>query len=467
MENDKLFDCAAAYLQNSEYEYKIELYNSGTINETSFVLNKSHFMHLSGLEKLSDIINQSEISSAELLDKILNGDITYQNISESSFWGEVFNNPQKNGVTYTLDDRIDTLTNFREVLSSGNVKAYSWDSNCHRTHRPYNSEIAADFMLVFESENKKTSDERIYAFFKLDKNNPNIAHGVSQFPTDRTYNDDGRTRVPEITIMSFIEHDKVNNVDRVITELPAEEQQRLISEAAQRSVNSVVAKDLRQLKGKRYKYFTTQTEAARNAYEHKLEIFGRRSPYTNEMLKEAENRLAAQSQDIHNSDVKDLIIEEIELIKNELAIREKNPELPSGIQVAKFVRHNDGTISVTEPIATIKIPQAVIKTTSAIKRAAHFVRSSAADFVSDIKETLKKAVSKPNKKVPERKRIKSQPVKHEHKLAQPTVSPIHEKKSEREKEPLFSVAEISSDKYAPTSSKDKDIGINKKNDLEL
>lgn len=164
MENDKLYDCAAAYLKNSEYEYKIELYNSGKVSETSFVLNKSHFMHLSGLEKLNDIINQSEISSSELLNKILNGDITYQGISESSLWGDVFNDPQKNDVTYTLDDRIDTLANFREVLNSGNVKAYAWNSDCHRSQRPYNSEIAADFMLVFEPENKKTPDERIYAF---------------------------------------------------------------------------------------------------------------------------------------------------------------------------------------------------------------------------------------------------------------------------------------------------------------
>lgn len=38
--------------------------------------------------------------------------------------------------------------------------------------------------------------------------------------------------------------------------------------------------------------------------------------------------------------------------------------------------------------------------------------------------------------------------------------------AERDK-PLFSIAEISSDKYAPTSSKNKDIGRGKKNDLEL
>ena len=152
MENDKLYDCAESYLQNSEYEYKIKLFNSGKISEATFIFNRSHFMHLSGLEKLDDIISSSDISSEELLNKILNKNITYPDISESSFWGEIFNDPQKNNVTYTLDDRIDTLTNFRNILNNSHIKAYSWDSECHRTHRPYSSKIAADFMLVFEIE---------------------------------------------------------------------------------------------------------------------------------------------------------------------------------------------------------------------------------------------------------------------------------------------------------------------------
>ncbi len=133
----------------------------------------------------------------------------------------------------------------------------------------------------------------------------------------------------------------------------------------------------------------------------------------------------------------------------------------------KSVRNKDGTVSMTKPLVTIETPQAVIKTTSAIKRAAHFVRTSAADIVFNIKDAFKSTFSKPNREVPESKQSESQSVKPERKSAQPTVPPIHEKKSEREKEPLFSVAEISSDKYAPTSSKDKDIGRSKKNDLEL
>lgn len=468
MESDKLYDCAAAYLKNSKYEYKIELYNSGKISEISFVLNKSHFMHLSGLEKLNDIINQSEISSSELLNKILDGNITYQDISESGLWGDVFNDPQKNGVTYTLDDRIDTLTNFRDVLSSGNIKAYSWDSGCHRTQRPYNSEIAADFMLVFEPENKKTPDERIYAFFKLDKNNPNIAHGMSQFPTDRTYNNDGRRSVPEITIISLIEHDKANNVDRCIIELPADERQRLNERILNNSEYSTIKADLKQLRSKRTKYAETHSEAAQKAYEKKLSVFSNRTIYNSDMLKNAAERLATQAQDPHNSDVKDLILNEIKAINAEIANREKAPnaQLSSNIMLMKGTRHEDGTVSV-KPIITIETPHALTKAKTKIEKGTHIAESKLFNFFSDIKETLKKAASMFGKKKQNAEQIKKQTVKTERRAAQPTVPPIHKKKSKREKEPLFSVAEISSDKYAPTSSKDKYIGINKKNDLEL
>lgn len=44
--------------------------------------------------------------------------------------------------------------------------------------------------------------------------------------------------------------------------------------------------------------------------------------------------------------------------------------------------------------------------------------------------------------------------------------PVKEQKHE-EKVPMFSISELQSDKYAPTGSKDKDIGRTKNNDLDL
>lgn len=458
--NDKLYNCAASYARLTDYEYKISLYNNGAIINATLNLDIGSFMHLAGLEKLSDLTLFSNISSGRLYENIMCGQITHQNACESSAWSTPLNDPQTNNVTYSLDDRIETLTNFRDLLNNHLVKAYSWNPDCHSSQRPYNSEIKADFMLVFEPENKKTYDERVYSFFKIDKNNPEIAHGISQFPTDRTYNNDGRISVPEITVMSLIEHDKVNNFDRVIFELPADERRRLFKKSLKNSEYATIKLDLKQLKSKRTKYLEANTEASKKAYEKRLSIFSNRNIYTDEMLISVVDRLTSQAQDPNNKQAQNLILKEVELIKAELTSREKNAELPSGIQIAKFVQHNDGTISVTEPIATVKTPQFVDKSESAIKRAAHFVAVSAADIVSNIKNSF----SKPAKKAPEKKLVK-----HKNKPVQ-TIKSVQAKEQEHDilkDEPLFSRSKIMSDEFAPVSGRDKALDRDRKNDLEL
>lgn len=179
------------------------------------------------------------------------------------------------------------------------------------------------------------------------------------------------------------------------------------------------------------------------------------------MLRSVADRLMSQTQDPNNRH----ITKEIELIKAEISNRAKNAELPSGIQITKCVYHNDGTISATEPVATIKIPQFLDNAESAIKRAAHFVAVSAADIISNIKNTF----SKPNKKTSTKKTIKSQTVKPKPKAVQSVKPkmPVQTQKQEKEKVPMFSISELKSDKYTPTSSKDMDISRTKNNDLDL
>lgn len=460
--NDKLYNCAASYARLTDYEYKISLYNNGAIINATLNLDIGSFMHLAGLEKLSDLTLFSNISSGRLYENIMCGQITHQNACESSAWSTPLNDPQTNNVTYSLDDRIETLTNFRDLLNNHLVKAYSWNPDCHSSQRPYNSEIKADFMLVFEPENKKTYDERVYSFFKLDKNNPEIAHGISQFPTDRTYNNDGRISVPEITVMSLIEHDKVNNVDRVIFELPAEERQRLLEKSLKNSEYATIKLDLKQLKSKRTKYLETDTPSAKTAYEKRLSIFGNKNIYSADMLKSVAERLAAQEQDPNNKQAKDLISKELDYIRAELESRmiTQNSELSSSITLTKSVCSSDGTVSMTEPIVTLKVPQAVIKSKNALKKAAHFVAVSAADIISNIKNSF----SKPSKKAPEKK-----PVKHKNKPVQ-TVKSVQAKKAEHDRskdEPLFSRSKIMSDEFAPVSGMDKALNRDRKNDLDL
>lgn len=469
--NDKLYECADSYKRLADYEYKLNLYNNGTIINTTINFDMNSFMHLSGLEKLNDLpLIERNPNSRVIHELIMDNSVSYEYVRNSNSWNNPLNDPQTNNVTYTLEDRIETLTKFRDVLNNRSVKAYSWNPDCHNSYRPYNSEIKADFMLVFESDNPKTSDERIYAFFKLDKNNPNIAHGISQFPTDRTYNNDGRRSVPEITVISLIEHDKVNNVDRVITELPVTEQQRLIEKSLKNSEYATIKADLKQLKSKRTKYLETNTAATQKAYEKRLSIFCNRNIYTDEMLRSVADRLMSQAKDPNNKQAKDLILKEAEFIKDELANREKNKnaELPSSITIMKSVYSNDEIISL-KPLVIIETPKSVTKAKSKIEKGTHLADSSIRNVFSDIKSLLKEAVSKFKNNVPEKKSTKSQTVKSKPKAVQSVKPemPVQIQEKKKEKVPMFSVSELQSDKYAPTSSKDKGINRTKNNDLDL
>lgn len=118
---------------------------------------------------------------------------------------------------------------------------------------------------------------------------------------------------------------------------------------------------------------------------------------------------------------------------------------------------------MTKSITAIKIPPFVNKAESAIKRATHFIAVSAADILSNIKNSF----SKPNKKAPPKKSVKSQTVSSKPKAVQSVKAEIPTQEHGQEKEPLFSIAELKSDKYVPTSIKDKDVGRTKKNDLDL
>lgn len=460
---DKLYECADSYASLTDYEYRLSLYSNGTIVNTTVNFDISSFMHLCGLEKLNDLpLIERNPNSRVIHELIMNSSLSHEYVSNSVTWSVPLNNPQTNNVTYTIKDRIETLTNFRDILNNCSVKAYSWNPDCHSSYRPYSSEIKADFMLVFESDNPKTSDERVYAFFKLDKNNPNIAHGISQFPTDRTYNDDGRRSVPEIKIISLIEHNKVNNVDRVIFELSPDERQRLFEKSLKNSEYATIKLDLKQLKSKRAKYLEADTPTAKAAYEKRLAIFCNKNIYSADMLKSVAERLAAQEQDPNNKQAKDLISKELDYIRTEISNRERthNSELSSGITLTKSVFHKDGTVSMTEPIATLKVPPVLIKSKSAIKRAAHLVAVSVADIVSNIKNSF----SKPNKRAPEKK-----PIKHKNKPLQ-TIKSVQEEKQEHgipKDEPLFSRSKIMSNEFASVSGRDTAVDKDRKNDLDL
>ena len=70
--NDKLYQCADSYTGLCDYEYRICLYNNGTIINRTIGFDDSGFMHLAGLEKLTDLTAFSDTSSRRLYDNITN-----------------------------------------------------------------------------------------------------------------------------------------------------------------------------------------------------------------------------------------------------------------------------------------------------------------------------------------------------------------------------------------------------------
>ena len=467
--NDKLYDCADSYSQFENYEYRLTLFNNGQIVNATVNLDTSNFMHLAGLEKLTDLPMFSNTNSNRLYDNILQGNVTFPYACSSSLWNVPLNNPQQNGVTYTIEDRIETLTNLRNILSSSNIKAYSWKPDCHRSLRPYSSEISAHYMLAIDNANKKTPDERLYIFLKSDKYNPQISYGVSQFPTDQTYNDDGHISVPEIRIMSLIEHDKVRNADRHIVTISADERRALIESAFNQAQYTTIKGDLKQLKSKRQKYVESGTEAAQRAYEQKLKFINRRNVYTPEMLEDVIDRLMSQAQDPHNNNVQDLILKEIKLVKQELSDREKghNNQVSTNVTLSVNTHNNDGSMSV-KPIMTVEIPNALTKVKAKLKWATHLISVSISNVFLDIKTAFTTSGAKQNKNIPKKTINRRHTLRSETDTAQTAKPDISGKERQSEKEePMFSISKIKSDKYASTSSKDKNAVRTKNNDLDL
>lgn len=472
MSNDLLYNCANAYKKLMNYEFEVELSINKDIRKFTLKFDSSQFKHLSGLEKLEDIDEFNDKNSAALLHSIIKKKVTIQDVFRSSFADIKINENSPNNVEYYVIDRIRELANLYDNLhnmTNDNLHIHIWDKDCIAQKRPNHSKIAADYMFEFQnSATQKADTETACAFFlEIKEKSKNKAIGMSIIPTDISYADDGSISVERCQILSVNELDKERNTFVNLISAPEELREKAYSDSLSKAQSITIKQDIKALKSKRKDFCIKNDTKSQTAYQRRLDIFKSKNIYSVDMLNEVLKSLTSQLENQNNKDVGHLIEQEIKTIRNEIIRREieKNAKVPSGIQITKFVQHNDGTISVTEPITTIKIPQFVDKAELAIKRAAHFVAVSATEIVSNIKNTF----SKPNKKTPPKKPVKNQSVKPKPKAVQSVKPemPVQAQKQEKEKVPMFSISELQSDKYAPTSSKDKDISRTKKNDLDL
>ena len=476
MSDDLLYDCAESYRKLMNYEYELQIAVNKTVRNFTLIFEDSQFKHLSGLEKLKDIDEFKENDSATLLNKIINRELTMQDVLSSNFVNVRINENSPNNVEYYVTDRLKELKHLYSNLhnvSDDNLCICLWKRFCQPNLRPNHSKIAADYMFEFKnSATQKSDTETTCAFFlEIKEKSKNKAIGMSIIPTDISYSNDGSISLEHCQILSVNEIDKNMNISTVLISVSDEIKEKAYSDSISKSQSITIKQDIKALKSKRKDYNARRDTKSQTAYQRKIDIFKNKNIYSINMLNEVMKSLTSQLNSQNNKDVGHLIEQEIKAIQNEIIGREieQNSQLSSGIQIAKIISNNDGTISMTKPIATIKTPQVVNKAESAIKRAAHFISVSAADIVSNIKDKLKSAFSEPNNKVPERKPTKNQPVKPKSRAVQSDKpkKPVQEQRQEKEKVPMFSISELKSDKYAPTSSKDKEIVKSKNKDLEL
>lgn len=478
MSKDILYDCAKAYSKLENYQFEFTLYYGKNIKNFSLNFTPSEFKHLTALEKLEDKPMFSQITSSQLYNKILNNEITYDTISDSSYLHMPVNDVSRNGTSYCVIDRINALSNLYDYLhgmANDNTRIYKWLKDAHSSARPNHSDIKADFLLEFKSKYDDTRADETTCVFLVETNSQNGTVAMSIFPTDISYSDDGSISVERCQILSVNEIDKERNTCVNLISAPEELREKAYSDSLSKAQSITIKQDIKALKSKRKDFSLKNDTKSQTAYQRRLDIFKNKNIYTVDMLNEVLKSLTSQLESRNNKDVGHLIEQEIKTIRNEIIRREteKNAELPSSITIAKSIRNDNGTISMTKPLVTIETPQAVIKAKSQIEKGTHLADSSIRNIFTDIKDSFKKVISKLNKKTPERKPSKGSSVKSKSRAAQtvkPKTSvqmPIKEQKLEEEKVPMFSIAELQSDKYAPTSSKDKDSGRTKKNDLDL
>lgn len=406
--SDVLLECAQSYKKLMDFEYQFKLNLSGEIIDYKLAFSKAEFKHLVGLEKLSDLLKYTKLSSEKILDNILSNKITYSSLCESSQIDDKINGASANNIEYFLYDRIMELTqlkNYFAKITNHNINIYKWDKSTSSNKRPNHSEISADILMVFSNKSfKKIDSEKTCAFFI--KTRRDICRGVSIFPTDISYSNDGKIKLSEYKILSTTEICKSTGKSTTLIQCTPEEL-RKAQEASLRKDQSITIKnDLKSLKSKRNDYVSKPDEKTRTAYKKRLSIFQNRNIYTFEMLEIVADRLKAQLDDPHNCAVSETIKNEIEYIKNEAEQRRKEPDSPTekSISIVKNQINSDGTIS-SETAAEIPIPN-VKKISQKAQRNTHTVVGSINSFISDLKDFFN-VFKKPKKQTPAKKKTSS------------------------------------------------------------
>lgn len=104
---DKLYDGAVAFRKLEDIRYKFILGRKAQLTELYITFDLTHFHHLAGLHKLTDIWIAT-VSRKFIVQDILDNKITYNKIATSNYIS-------------SIDDRINLLADFENIIDNNEL----------------------------------------------------------------------------------------------------------------------------------------------------------------------------------------------------------------------------------------------------------------------------------------------------------------------------------------------------------
>lgn len=146
---DKLLLCAHAYQKLLDYEYEMTIGSKDKLIKLTLFFESSHFLHLIGLHKLTDLQIQ-RTDKKNVIEKIINCEITYDNICKSAYFSEIA-------------ERIQFFILLERILDSNDLVIR------YNKRKVKGTAVEASFVIVYEYENRKLhyfidfdGEERLY-----------------------------------------------------------------------------------------------------------------------------------------------------------------------------------------------------------------------------------------------------------------------------------------------------------------
>lgn len=378
-----LENCGDGYDKLQNYEYIIVISNLKEIKELNIKFLPNDFKHLAGLDKLDDIPYFKQISSATLLKDVLNKSKVQglNNLMQTSVKYTIpINDTPNTTIKYYLVDRLNALSELYDYLHNVNnsqklnMKIFQWLKNAFPSQRPNKSKICADFLLEFQQSNLPKSQNEHLNFFIA--NNKEDYNGVSIFPSDKSYSNDGHIKLSEYEIISITERNQ--GISTVLYQCSPQRLNQINISIDTKNKYMTIKNDLNSLKRLRKKSFQTSKFEDYNKLLNKilsniLDI----DKYSTDMIIDFIQRLIDQKADKANEPFISYIDDEIKKAKGVAQQRGINTN------IFKAQINPDGSLSVTIPPVS-----------SVMSGLWNDIKSALKSFVTDIKKSFVQADKK-------------------------------------------------------------------------